>query len=393
MTTNKEEKKRVTTFVRAQSDAYAHCPSWVLSWPYRKQQLLKELLSYDADVMALQEVQSDHYEQFLRPKLEEVGYDSVYKQKSTEIFTASAYATDGCATFYKRSKFSFLKTYSLEFDKAADQLNVCNTDERDLARLKKDNVALITVLSYQPLASYDGSKGILCVANTHVHANPELADVKVLQTHTLIKGLERIQKSATALPMLVCGDFNSPPGSAAHQMVTRGSVDESHPERERDPMGLLVQLKMPHDLNLRSSYSALASVQPSQVNDEDDHHLSVFFSTLFVLILVCSFFFFFLAWTECEKQTPNESLVVEQQKRLDPHYGEPQFTNYTREFEGTLDYIFYSDDLLAPISLLELPSPEDLEREQIEDPPEPTMPNSRWASDHVAILAEFKFIS
>jgi CCR4-NOT transcription complex subunit 6 len=55
---------------------------------------------------------------------------------------------------------------------------------------------------------------LLCLlgqANTHIHSNPELKDVKVWQVHTLLKGLERIAASAT-IPMLVAGDFNSVPG-------------------------------------------------------------------------------------------------------------------------------------------------------------------------------------
>lgn len=37
-----------------QNDAFPYCPSWVLSWQYRKQNLLKELLSYRADILCLQ---------------------------------------------------------------------------------------------------------------------------------------------------------------------------------------------------------------------------------------------------------------------------------------------------------------------------------------------------
>jgi endonuclease/exonuclease/phosphatase (EEP) superfamily protein YafD len=51
-------------------------------------------------------------------------------------------------------------------------------------------------------------------ANTHIHANPELKDVKLWQVHTLLKGLEKIAASAD-IPMLVAGDFNSVPGRSA----------------------------------------------------------------------------------------------------------------------------------------------------------------------------------
>ena len=45
----------------AQADGHNQCPAWVLAWPYRKQNLLRELLTRRPDIMCLQEVQSDHY--------------------------------------------------------------------------------------------------------------------------------------------------------------------------------------------------------------------------------------------------------------------------------------------------------------------------------------------
>jgi CCR4-NOT transcription complex subunit 6 len=87
-----------------------------------------------------------------------------------------------------------------------------------LTRLLKDNVALIVVLEARETkigADMQGAPGkhgqLLCVANTHIHANPELKDVKLWQVHTLLKGLEKIAASAD-IPMLVAGDFNSTPG-------------------------------------------------------------------------------------------------------------------------------------------------------------------------------------
>ena len=49
-----------------------------------------------------------------------------------------------------------------------------------------------------------------------------------MQVHTLLKGLEKIAASAD-IPMLVAGDFNSVPGSAAHQLLVKQAVDERHP--------------------------------------------------------------------------------------------------------------------------------------------------------------------
>jgi CCR4-NOT transcription complex subunit 6 len=55
-------------------------------------------------------------------------------------------------------------------------------------------VALIAVLEViEPTVIDTASRRtLICVANTHIHANPELSDVKLWQVHTLLKGLEKI---------------------------------------------------------------------------------------------------------------------------------------------------------------------------------------------------------
>lgn len=105
-----------------QSDVYNHCPAWMMAWHYRKRNLLKELLTHRPDIMCLQEVQSDHFTEFLQPELTKAGYMGIYKKKTTEIFTGSAYTIDGCATFFKQERFHLVKKYEVEFNKAAISL-------------------------------------------------------------------------------------------------------------------------------------------------------------------------------------------------------------------------------------------------------------------------------
>lgn len=51
---------------------------------YRKTNLLRELLEAGADVLCLQEMQSDAYHQHFQPHLSEKGYDGLYKAKTRE---------------------------------------------------------------------------------------------------------------------------------------------------------------------------------------------------------------------------------------------------------------------------------------------------------------------
>ncbi|CAH8301050.1 unnamed protein product [Eruca vesicaria subsp. sativa] len=331
----------------ASSDLYSYCPPWALSWPYRRQNLLREIVGYRADVVCLQEVQSDHFHEIFAPELDKHGYQALYKRKTNEVLSGSTSAIDGCATFFRRDRFSHVKKYDVEFNKAAQSLTeaiIPPTQKRTaLNRLVKDNIALIVVLEAkfgnQP-TDPSGKRQLICVANTHVNVQQELKDVKLWQVHTLLKGLEKIAASAD-IPMLVCGDFNTLPGSAAHSLLVRGKVDPLHPDLLVDPLGILrPHTKLTHQLPLVSAYTSFVR--------------------------------------------PVMGLGLEQhRRRMDLNTNEPLFTNCTREFIGTHDYIFYTADTLMVESLLELLDEDGLRKDT-------ALPSPEWSSNHIALLAEFR---
>ncbi|KAK4725514.1 hypothetical protein R3W88_028293 [Solanum pinnatisectum] len=331
----------------ATNELYSYCPSWALSWTYRRQNLLREIVGYRADIVCLQEVQSNHFEEFFAPELDKHGYQALFKRKTAEVFSGSINNIDGCATFFRRDRFSHVKKYEVEFNKAAQSLTdaVLPIAQKKTAlnRLVKDNVALIVVLeakfSNQGVDN-PGKRQLVCVANTHVNVQQELRDVKLWQVHTLLKGLEKIAASAD-IPMLVCGDFNSMPGSAPHTLLALGKVDPMHQDLVVDPLGILRPAsKLTHQLPLVSAYSSFARM--------------------------------------------GVGLGLEQQRRrMDPNTNEPLFTNCTRDFIGTHDYIFYSADSLTVESLLELLDEESLRKDT-------ALPSPEWSSDHIALLAEFR---
>jgi len=333
----------------ATNEMFGYCPSWALGWGYRRRNLLKEILKYGADIVCLQEVQSDHFEDFFQPEMAKEGYSAVFKKKTREMYSQNTFTMDGCATFYRRDKFVLVKKYEVEFNKAAMSLSETlppNEGKAAMNRLMKDNIALIVVLEALDQSDNSGrrsgqSRQLLCVANTHINANPELKDVKLWQVHTLLKGLEKISASAD-IPILLVGDFNSVPGSAPHSLLNNGGVEDDHHDMDCDPLHILrPPSKLTHSLPLVSAYTHLSQLKDPH---ERERHRQM-----------------------CE-----------------PEYGEPRFTNFTQNFSGTLDYVLYTSDSLAPSALLELLDVDTLRQHT-------ALPSPLWSSDHLAIMCEFQY--
>eukprot|EP01025_Chloroclados_australasicus_P006513 TRINITY_DN12093_c0_g3_i4.p1 TRINITY_DN12093_c0_g3~~TRINITY_DN12093_c0_g3_i4.p1 ORF type:complete len:451 (-),score=30.94 TRINITY_DN12093_c0_g3_i4:1842-3194(-) len=351
-------------YATANPDQFSYCPSWALNWEFRKHKLVQEILQYEADVICLQEVQRQHYNNFFQSQLAEHGYCSIFKSKTTQVITEDAQCDiDGCATFYKESRFKFVKKYEVEFNKAAASTTHAMKDpaRQKLAqsRLFKDNIALIAV--FEVIGVYHNNhqtnlngRPLICIANTHIHSNPDLSDVKLWQVHTLLKGMEKIATSAD-IPIIVAGDFNSEPGSAAHQLITRPHIDANHPEYPDDPLGLLQpNSKLQHQLPLSSAYSMLHLAISAQKNG---------------------------------MKIPDpemEAKAAQQRQMWDNRTREPMYTNVTQDFTGTLDYLFYTTNSLVPVALLELPS-----RTELQPYPNTGLPNATYPSDHLALMAEF----
>jgi CCR4-NOT transcription complex subunit 6 len=112
--------------------AYPYSDPWSLTWPYRRSIILQELNDTQGDILCLQEVQADHYSQSLLPMLSELGYDGLFKQKTRESMGQYG-KVDGCAIFWRKSKFSLTENYSLEFNEIvkrnAGQLGLEDSDK------------------------------------------------------------------------------------------------------------------------------------------------------------------------------------------------------------------------------------------------------------------------
>ena len=320
--------------IYATSEVYPYCPAWALPWNYRRRNILRELVAYHADIMCLQEVQADHYENFLEPELAKYNYAGLYKCKTRE-FMGQYGKMDGCAMFYRRDKFSILPggAHDVEFNSIARMRH--GNDKRLLNRLLRDNVAQIVAFEVNMAGqTHPGGRRQVCIANTHINASVEFADVKLWQTQHLLMEVERmmtqISGSINTLPMVLAGDFNSLPGSDPHTLLSSGGVTLG------EASDLVRDLPLRHALPLRS---ALATVG-AHVNASAESH-------------------------ELQKM-------------------EPPYTNFTAHFVGTLDYMWYTYDRLSVGGLMEM-----VEDRLVQETT--ALPSPTFSSDHVPLLAEYYF--
>ena len=85
--------------------------------------------------------------------MSDAGYEGVYKQKTRQSMGLAG-KVDGCALFWRRTKFVLVESYSIEFNELAQRqaTQVMGLNPRSeegvafLNRLSKDNVAQLVVL-------------------------------------------------------------------------------------------------------------------------------------------------------------------------------------------------------------------------------------------------------
>lgn len=262
------KKKRQGTFrvltynilseIYANKQQFPKCPSWALAWTFRKRNLIREMAQYDADIICLQELQADHYDDHFRPYFSRLGYDGVYKTKTRESMGRKG-KIDGCATFYRKNMFVLRDQHVIEYNSIAQART---KESRTLNRCLKGNVGLILVLDVA-----DGS-GPLIIANTHLYWDPEFTDVKLFQIDVFMQELEMLIQRLhlpTDVGVIFAGDLNSEPSSSVYELISTGSCSLSKPDVSGDRYNVLASCRLQHNLRMRSSYS-LTGQEPAFTN-------------------------------------------------------------------------------------------------------------------------------
>lgn len=68
--------------------------------------ILEEIRHYNADIVSLQEVETEHFYNFFLPEFEKDGFKGIFaaKSRARTMQESDAKHVDGCAIFWKASK-------------------------------------------------------------------------------------------------------------------------------------------------------------------------------------------------------------------------------------------------------------------------------------------------
>uniref|UniRef100_A0A3B5BJ05 Nocturnin n=1 Tax=Stegastes partitus TaxID=144197 RepID=A0A3B5BJ05_9TELE len=179
-------------------DGFIRCPLEALNWEERKYLILEEILTYRPDILCLQEV--DHYYDTFLPIMSSLGYQGSFLAKpwSPCLDVEQNNGPDGCALFYRRSRFSLQDTAHLRLS---------------AMMLPTNQVAIVQTLNCRVTGRW------LCVAVTHLKARSGWERLRSAQGADLLQSLRSItargssqsEAASGSVPLVVCGDFNAEP--------------------------------------------------------------------------------------------------------------------------------------------------------------------------------------
>ncbi|TRY54722.1 hypothetical protein DNTS_031248 [Danionella cerebrum] len=336
---------------------YGYCPSWALNWSYRKKSIMQEILSCNADIISLQEVETEQYFNFFLLELSKQGYDGFFSPKSRArtMSECDRKHVDGCAIFFKTEKFSIVQKHTVEFN----QLAMANSEgsEAMLNRvMTKDNIGVAVLLELKKelievssgKSIHAAEKQLMLVANAHMHWDPEYCDVKLVQTMMFLSEVKNIIDKATrslklssssgetsSIPLVLCADLNSLPDSGVVEYLSTGGVDCTHKDFK--------ELRYSDSL---TNFNCNGKISTSNGRITHGFKLKSAYET-----------------------------------------GLMPYTNYTADFKGVIDYIFCSRPQLNVLGVLGPLDTNWLLENSIAGCPHPLVP-----SDHFSLFAQLELL-
>ncbi|KAL6549746.1 Carbon catabolite repressor protein 4 4 [Orobanche minor] len=311
---------------------FTHSPSHCLKWKTRSQAISTVLKNLEADFLCLQEV--DEYDTFYKKNLESLGYASVYIQRSGK-------KRDGCGIFYKQNNKLVIEE-KIDYNDLADTVEAGETSSLDKGDGENRE---------------EGKAGDLEQKDSQVdRGDPNDPCVRLKRDCVGIMAAFRLNNPSCHHVIIANTHLYWDPEWAdvkiaqAKYLLSRLAVFKNLVSEKFDCLPSIIVAgdfnSVPGDQVYQYLVSGANSTCPETIGDLPIPLESVY------------------AYTK----------------------GEPEFTNCTPGFTGTLDYILFSPSGdIDPVSYLELPGSESSDVSG-------GLPNYFHPSDHLPIGAEFEVV-
>ncbi|KAJ3150459.1 Glucose-repressible alcohol dehydrogenase transcriptional effector [Geranomyces michiganensis] len=353
-------------------------------WGHRRAKVLDEVTFYASDVVCLQEVTLDDFENFFAPKLHTLGYAGVYREKArapapllpsfspannnnrTTTTTRSPPTmppgADGCALFYNTHNFALLDIDTFSYPElAARHLPATHDVSVDVLRFPNTGIHAL----FRHILT--GNK--VRVVTTHLHWNPANERTKLLQAALLMEYLTTMtivpsSSLSSCSSSSSCGDDNddnSVGGSKTGDVQRPSTGGRSRPRSGSHTT--------PAAVSQSQSLAGIPIVLAGDLNSMRGERVHQFLESGAADVSgdwgwVDKEYGAFSTTTTTTTTTANNSntatlpaATVSHKAKLASAYGPKvlSFTNKTPTFAGTIDHVFYTPatltvrDVLGPI--------------------------------------------
>lgn len=313
-----------------------------------------ELQRLKPDVINLQEVEAKRFKQISKMMRKYEGY-FVKRGKGK---------TDGVATFFRKSKFA-----TATWSKKPTRVALDNEDDDDA-------FGLVLVLENRK------NRSVVVTGNAHVLFAPKNGLVKLAQVKTILEAMESAKRkalsnSSSRVMKIFSLDGNFLPNSALYSFIEEGYFDKMSCNRRN--MG---------------GYLSEDTKKEKECYDEEDEEEEALVGGSFNESNLQS-------WNDVDdgntyENVFNGSLITNLNTasgRMRSAYKEvlkeePSWTSCHRKFVGSTDYIFFDESAAKVMRVLKTPNARQWNNNLHE---KKTLPNRKYPSDHLSIVADFSF--
>ena len=369
----------------ALSSKHDYCSLELRRWELRFKKIKYELSLYDPDIICLQEILPNAFLSDFQPYLDEEGYLGTYSRdpNSGNYIAVS--------TFVKKSMFKIISEKNVNFSNMIEKGVHSGKFKKKLEKLRES--VLLQLLKHKT------SGNLILNMNTHIHWNPSYPNVKAQQCEFACKAAIKFLKESCGgleiekdnIGVVFAGDFNSIRNVQLHFLPTIQQQWYKHNE-EKNKLG--------------GAYQLLSTGTLPQTHPE---HPDSFAKSTPPIIAT-------------KETTSNENPRKKKTKKNQPVYvGMLQtnldfnhvykdfkipFTTKCPDFQGPLDYLFFTRKTLECKGYLEMPyalktdnhnGNNDNNNNNNNNNEKPTsndfpyIPDAVWPSDHLAIGGIFEF--